>query len=488
MRQRIASFYGSFLIFLSICLVLPLLVSIIYKEYQSTMAFCVAILCAMLPAGVINKFSRIKLNDAKFKLRDSFFIVSSSWIIASAIGCIPYIVSGSLPNFVDAFFETASGFTTTGSTVIDNIEAMPKSILFWRSFTQWLGGMGIMVLFVALIPNFGIKARSLAGVEAPGPTITKLSARFSGTAQLLYMAYVVFTIALTILLMLGGVSFYDAITHAFTTMATGGFSTHSESIAYFNSYYITWVITIFMIIAGTNFNLFFVALSGSIKNAVSDEEFKFYIKYIIVTVAMIVACLMYNHTYDNLFDALTHGAFQVVTIMSTTGYATANYCVWPIFCQMLLLGIMITGASSSSTAGGMKIVRVLILGKMIKREIKLRIHDNIVEDVKLNRKKVDIDTLTYIMAFTALYIITTLLGTFLVSLNGSGDLVTNFSAVLTCISNVGPGLNNVGPAETFSFFPSYSKFILSIIMIAGRLELSAFFMMFTVYFWNPHKA
>lgn len=466
---------------------LPLATALIYGEKTSVRAFAIVALSCFLFGGIAHQICKSDLNTMELHPRDSYFLVATVWLLASFVGCIPYMLTGAIPDLIEAFFETASGFTTTGSTILTDVEVLPRSVLMWRSFTQWLGGMGIIVLFVALMPRFGIKARNIAKAETPGPTVTKLTSRFTGTAQRLYIAYMILTAALAALLMAGGFSFYDALNHAFTTMATGGFSTYNDSIAHFHSNYITWIITLFMLLAGTNFELFFVAASGKIRAVFRNEEFRLYLGIIFMATIGITASLMSRGGYTELFPAVTDAAFQVLTIISTTGYATADFGLWPTFCKMILVILMVIGGSSSSTAGGVKVIRVLVLFKMIKREISIKLHGNIVRDVAVDRQKVLPETVTYIIGFVSMYIITLLVGTLLVSVTGQGDLVTNFTAALTCISNVGPGLESVGPVCNFHFYDGFSKFVLSMIMIAGRLELSTFFIIFSRFFWDPHR-
>lgn len=487
MKKNVLGFYGYFLIFLAGCLMVPLLVALLYGENDCAVSFLVSIVLCALPGIIIYSRNSTGFQEGRLKARYSYLIVTSSWIIASVAGALPYVISGSIPDFAEAFFETCSGFSTTGSTILQEIESLPKSILFWRCATQWLGGMGIIVLFVALLPNFGIKAQNIAGAETPGPISSKVSARFSETARLMYMAYIILTGVLVLLLLPGGMSFYDAVCHAMTAMATGGYSTYNNGIAHFNSYYIYWVLTVFMFIAGTNFNLFFVAIQGSPRKALADEEFRFYLLTVITAVALVVISLMTEGGYTDFGAALTDSAFQVVTLMSTTGYATANYIEWPAFAQMILVLLMFTGASSSSTAGGIKEIRILIFLRMIKFEVKRLLHLNIVDDIRYNGRRMMPETLTYIMTFMTTYLLTLVAGTLLISLTGEGNLVSNFTAVLTCISNVGPGLDMVGPECNFHFYSTFSKYVLSFIMLAGRLELSTFFIIFTRYFWKPDR-
>lgn len=488
MKKSILGFYGYFLVFLAGCLLAPLLVALVYGEKDCALAFIATIVLCAVPGFIIHRRNRISFNESKLKIRYGYLIVTSAWIIASVIGAVPYILTGSIPHFVDAFFETISGFTTTGSTILEEIESLPRSILFWRSLTQWLGGMGIMVLFVALLPSIGIKAQTIAGAETPGPTVSKVSSRFSDTARLMYMAYLALTVMLIVLLLFGHMSLYDAVCHALTTMATGGYSTYNAGVSHFDSYYIYWVFTVFMFIAGSNFNLFFIAIQESPRKAYSDDEFRFYCVSVFTAIVLLVFTLMRGGSYDNFGDALTHSAFQVATIMSTTGYATANYIEWPAFAQMVLVLLMLSGASSSSTAGGIKEVRVLVFFRMIKYNVKRLLHFNIVEDIRYNGKKMLPETITYIMTFLTTYIAVLLVATLVISMTGEGNLVTNFSAVLTCISNVGPGLDLVGPECNFHFYSAFNKYVLSFVMLAGRLELSTFMIIFTTYFWKPDKA
>ena len=483
--RRIINFFGLFIILLGAFMVLPLFTALIYDEESSVRAFSLTILFCVLPGLAIRLFYKASLDEISLRPRDSYFIVTTAWLITSVIGSIPYMLTGSITNFFEAFFETCSGFTTTGATIINDVEAMPRAILMWRSLTQWLGGMGIIVLFVALMPRFGIKARNIAKAETPGPTVTKVTSRFTGTAQRLYVVYIVLTALLMIMLLTGGLNLYDSLNHALTTMATGGFSTYNDSIGHFHNNYISWIITIFMFIAGTNFELFFIAMHGHMGKAFKNEEFKFYTMIVLIATASVTACLVLQGGYKDLWQAFTDSAFQITTIVSTTGYATTNFDLWPTFCQMVLLLLMVTGASSSSTAGGVKMVRVLVLFKMIKREIRVKLHDTIVNDVSLDGRKLLPETFTYMIGFITMYFVTLILGTFLVSVTGQGNLVTNLTAVLSCISNVGPGLDNVGPVCTYDFYNGFSKLVLSLVMVAGRLELSTFFILFSRFFWNP---
>lgn len=465
---------------------LPLFVAIIYKEYDSVVAFTIT--CAITFGLGILTTNNLGKNASTEALRytDSYFIVAFTWIMSSVLAAIPFVIQGSIPNVIDAFFEMCSGFSTTGATILTDVEALPKSMLFWRSETQWLGGMGIIVLMVALVPNLGVKAQNVASAETPGPTVTKLTSRFSDTARSLYIAYVILTIILIILLLIGGMNLFDAVAHAFSTIATGGFGVYNDSVAHFHSYYITWVITIFMVIAGTNFNLFFTMMFDKVKTALADEELRLYGLILVVSTSLITLSLLLQGGYNNLFKAVTDAAFQVATLISTTGYATTDFNLWPAFCKMILILIMFTGAMSSSTAGGIKIIRVLSIFKMFKREVRVRLHDNIIDDVKYNGTKISGEVMIYMLSFVITFLLTLGIGTIIVSLRSDADLITDFTAVLSCISNVGPGLAQVGPIENFHFYSDFSTFVLALIMIIGRLELSTVLIMFSRYYWNRH--
>lgn len=487
MYKRVINIIGKLQFIIGGSMMLPLFVAIIYKEYDSVVAF--SITCAISFGLGILTTSVLGKNASTESLRytDSYFIVTFAWIMSSVLAAIPFVIEGSIPNVVDAFFEMCSGFSTTGATILTDVEALPKSMLFWRSETQWLGGMGIIVLMVALVPNLGVKAQNVASAETPGPTVTKLTSRFSDTARSLYIAYVILTAVLVILLLFGGMNLFDAVAHAFSTMATGGFGIYSDSIAHFNSYYITWVITIFMIIAGTNFNLFFTMIFDKVKTALADEELRLYGVILFVSTTLVTASLLTQGGYSSVFKALTDAAFQISTLISTTGYATTNFNLWPAFCKMVLILVMFTGAMSSSTAGGIKIIRVLSIFKMFKREVRVRLHDNIIDDVKYNGTKISGEVMMYMLSFVITFLMTLGVGTLIVSLRSDADLITDFTAVLSCISNVGPGLAQVGPIENFHFYSDFSTFVLAIIMIIGRLELSTVLIMFSRHFWNRNR-
>lgn len=476
---------GMLLLVLGCCLLPCLLVAFIFGETASSLGFLSAILPCFILGIILIKSFRPSL--IRLKARDGFLIVSLCWLVASLIGAVPFTVSGAIPSYVDAFFETCSGFSTTGSSILSEIESLPKSMLFWRSFTHWLGGMGIIVFAMALLPSLGVGGQLIASAETPGPTLDKISPRFSDTAKNLYLIYLLFTVIETVLLCLGGMNLYDALVHTFGTVGTGGFSNYNTSVAHFTSPYIHWVITIFMLLCGINFNLYFILARRGLHTMLKDAELRLYLTIVFGVSALIIIDLLATGTYDNVSDSVRDTFFQVSSIITTTGYATADYDVWPTFCKMLIFMLMLTGACSSSTGGGVKIIRILISLKLIRRGVSLKLHPNRIITVRLGNREVPQEVATNIANFVFFYIAVVFAGSLVISLNGF-DLMTTFSSVLTCVGNIGPGFNLVGPTMNFSVFSDFSKVILSLLMIAGRLELFTFFMLFSPHYWNANKA
>ena len=476
---------GVLFLVLGISFIPTLAVGLIYREYREALCFLATMVPCLLAGLVLMKV--FNPTGLKVKSRDGYLIVTLAWLISSIVGAVPMVLTGAMPNPADAFFEICSGFSTTGASVLHDIEGTAKCVLFWRSFTHWLGGMGIIVFAAALLPSIGIGGQIAASAETPGPTMTKLTARFSDTAKDLYKLYIVFTVVETVLLVLGGMSLYDALVHSFGTVGTGGFSSHSASIGYFESPYIHWVIIVFMLLCGINFNLFFLLIKGKIKEFFSDHELRFYLALIGGTSAASAAMLMLQGGYRDVATAIRNSVFQMVSVITTTGYATDDYDAWPTFCKICVLILMITGACSSSTGGGLKAVRVLVAIKYVRRGFFLKMHPNRVVNVTLNRRAVSPEVVTNIVYSVFLFAVTWMVGAFLVSFDGY-DMITNFSAALTCISNVGPGFNLVGPTLNFELYSNFSTVVLGILMIAGRLELFTFVMMLSPKFWNSNRA
>ncbi len=473
--------FGSILCILGFSMLLPAVTAIIYGEKESLISFSIVSLASMVLGFLFMRIKNIKNN--RLKMRDGAFIVSSSWILCAAIGCMPFVISGDIPNVIDAFFETSSGLSTTGATILKDIEALPKAMLLWRAFTHWLGGMGILVFTMALLPAIGVEGQQIAAAEVPGLTLSKIVPKLSDTSRYLYILYTVFTGIETILLMFGGMDFFDALCHSFSTLGTGGFSNYNASVAHFDSSYIDFVITIFMIIAGMNFNLFFIAFKNGPKTFYKDAEWRFYIFIIFSTTAVISTYLYLNGTYDSIFTSIRYAAFQDASIISTTGFGTYDYTLWPTFCQMLLFMLFFIGGSSSSTSGGIKVIRILVLLKIIKRSIVMRLHPNVIMKVKINNQQLTNDIISNISSFIFAFLGLGMLGTFILSFDGY-SFITNVSASFSCLGNIGPGFAQLGPTENFSIFSNFSKLAMSFMMIAGRLEVFTLLMIFKRKFWN----
>jgi trk system potassium uptake protein TrkH len=413
--------------------------------------------------------------------REGYLIVALGWVTMAIVGTIPYLVSGAITNVTDAFFETMSGLTTTGASILNDIEAVPKNILFWRSLTQWIGGMGIIVLTVALLPLIGVGGMQMFIAEAPGISPEKIKPRIRQTAVRLWLIYVGFTLTETLLLMLGDMPFFDALNHGLTTMATGGFSTYNASIAG-QSAYIQYVIIFFMFMAGVNFSLAYFGLKGKFKKVWQNEEFKAYTTTMVIgTVVTLVGIWLY--TDADLEQSFRDGAFQVVSIITTTGYVSADYTGWAPLLTALFFFFMFLGGSAGSTAGGVKIVRHVVLLKNSFLEMKRLLHPSAIIPVRLNGQAIN-ETVTYhVLAFIMIYITIFVLGAIFVGFTGL-DLLTTISAVATSLGNIGPGFGGVGPLNNFASIPDPTKWILSFLMLVGRLELFTILILFTPYFWK----
>ncbi len=470
---------GSLLIIESFFLLLSLFVSFIYTE-TDYMSFGYTIIIA-LGLGIISRITTGKV-DKRIGKREGFIIVSSIWVLFSIIGALPFIFSGNITNFTDAFFETISGFTTTGASILNDIESLPNSLLFWRSIIQWMGGMGIIVLSLAILPLLGIGGIQLFSAEVPGPVPDKLHPRFSETAKRLWGLYIIFTIIETILLMFGGMDWFDAINHSFTTMATGGYSTKQASVAYFTSPYIHYVITLFMFIAGTNFTLAYFGFKLQLKKIYKNEEFRYYF-FITLIASLIIATVLYLKHDLSLEQSFRDATFQVVSIITTTGFATADYLTWYPFLVVLIFMVMFIGGSAGSTGGGIKVMRILILMKNSVAEFKRLIHPNAIIPVRYNHKSVPPSVVTNILAFIVIYMLVFVIGTLVMSAIGL-DLESSMGSVIATLGNIGPGIGDVGPANNFHDIPTVGKWFLSFLMLVGRLELFTVLILFSPAFWQ----
>jgi len=413
--------------------------------------------------------------------REGFLVVSMAWFITSLFGTLPYLISGAIPSLTNAFFETMSGFTTTGATILTDIEALPKGILFWRSMTHWVGGMGIIVLSVAVLPFLGIGGMQLYTAEMPGITKDKLHPRITETAKRLWGIYLILTLAQAFLLMLGNMSLFDSLCHAFGTMATGGFSTKNDSIAGFSPY-IQYVIILFMILAATNFTLHYFAFMGRFRLIWKNEEFRKYLYLLAIVTAIVTALLVWKAGLPGE-KAFRDAFFQVVSIVTTTGYITSDYLAWPGTIWFFIFLLMFIGGMSGSTGSGTKVVRQMLLFKTAGKEMKRAMHPQGVIPVRLNNEAVSQDIIFKVMAFIQLYILIFAFGVMVMAFLGL-DFETAIGATIATLGNIGPGIGDVGPTGNYAFIPTPGKWFLSLLMMLGRLELFTLLILFSSAFWK----
>ncbi|MEM1137326.1 MAG: TrkH family potassium uptake protein [Bacteroidota bacterium] len=475
----IVSIVGLLLIINGLFMLLCLPFSIYFGESDWKALLVAGILTYIV--GFVCWFRYKDSKNKELKKRDGYIIVTLGWLTMSAFGALPYIFSGAIPNYTDAFFETISGYSTTGASILTDIESVHKGILFWRSLTQWIGGMGIIVLTVAILPFLGIGGMQLFVAEAPGITPDKLKPRIQATAKRLWLVYLGITALECILLMLGNMTFYDALNHSLTTMATGGFSTKNTSAADFSPY-VQYIITFFMFLAGTSFTLNYFAFKGKFKQIWHNEEFRYYLGGILVFTA-IVALTVFLVTDQSFEKAFRDTIFQIVSIITTTGYVSADYTQWTPFLTLLFFVFMFIGGSAGSTAGGVKIVRHIILLKNSALELKRQLHPSAVIPVRFNNKAVSQNITYNVLAFIMIYVFIFAAGAILIALCGV-DFMTSIGAVATCLGNVGPGLGEVGPVNNFAALPGITKWILAFFMLLGRLELFTVLMLFSPFFWK----
>lgn len=462
----VSKFVGSILI-VDAFLMLPALFIAFFLNEQALFPF---VLTFILTLGLGILLSRIlfKQEIKSIKIKEGLAIVTFGWVAVSLLGAIPFYLSDSVPTFVDALFETVSGFTTTGASIISNVEVLDRSILFWRSFTHWIGGMGILVFTLALLPAYGIGNFQIFKAEAPGPTHGKLAPHMRNTARTLYVTYIGLTLLEMVFLALGGVNLFDSALFTFGTVGTGGFAPYNDSLAGFSTY-VQMVISVFMVLAGVNFSLYVFLLKGKVKDVLSDKELQLYLKFIAIAIVLVTINLAWVH-YDNVGHSLRDSIFQVSSIITTTGYATVDFQTWPAFSKFILLGLMFIGGSAGSTAGGMKVIRILILFKLIKREISKIFHPNALVSIKIGKKVIPNEVVARVNSFIALHLLIFIVGTLLISLDNV-DMITAISSVAATINNIGPGLELVGPTSNYANFSQVSKVLFSFIMLLGRLEL-----------------
>jgi trk system potassium uptake protein TrkH len=456
-------------------------VALWYGEYKTMCSFFYPVLIVLLGAGGVLWRMKGKTRES-LSIRDGFLFVVFSWLLASMVGALPFYFSGTIPHYADAYFETMSGFTTTGASILTEIESLPRAILYWRSLTHWLGGMGIVVLTVAILPLLGVGGLQLVKAEAPGPTVDKITPRITETAKYLWYIYLGITVAEAVLLMFGGMTLFDALTHTFGTVATGGFSTRNASVGHYDSAYIDLVITFFMLVAGMNFTLHFKLLTGNFRKIFSDTELKAYL-FIFAGAVIIMTVELYHRVFSGLFDSFRYAAFQAASILTTTGYATADYEHWPFVTQMVLFTLMFVGGCSGSTGGGVKVIRIVTLLKQGINEMKYLVHPKGVFLLRISGNPVRKNIVYAISGFFFFYIFTVLLVTFIVSTAGI-DIVSSLTTALATVGNIGPGFGRIGPTGNYAFYPDYVKWMLSLAMMVGRLEIYTVLVILTPTFWN----
>lgn len=481
MRWRyILNIVGILILFFGLTMIFPLLIGIYYKD-QSVFPILKSMGITII-SGILLYLCFRRAKAESISQREGIAIVAVSWTAVGLFGALPFYLGGEFSTFVDSFFESVSGFTTTGASVLTDIEAVSKGLLFWRSFIQWLGGMGIIVLSVAILPFLGVGGMQLFKAEVPSPVPDKLKPRIRDTAMMLWKVYALISVAEVILLLIGGMDFYEALCHTFTTMPTGGFSTKNASIAHFNSVYFDIVIIVFMLLAGINFSLHYQMLRGKPLAFWRDAECRFFLGVVLLLV-IVVSFNIYGSIYEKIGQALRFGAFQVVSIITTTGFATADYEKWPAMSQLILLFCMFMGASAGSTGGGMKCVRVMLCFKFCYKELFALIHPHAVKQIKIGGKPVSDDIMRSILGFLALYM--SIFAFCAILLAGMGvDFVTSFGAVAATIGNIGPGFGLVGPVENYAQIPCLGKWLLIWCMLLGRLEIYTVIILLVPEFWR----
>lgn len=449
---------------------------------KTSMAFALSIALTAAVATVLALISKGAKRD--FYVREGLLCVGSSWIVISLFGCLPFWFSGEFPSFIDALFEIASGFSTTGASVVANVEGLSRGILYWRSFSHWLGGMGVLVFLLALLPSSGGKNEGftmhLFRAESPGPEVGKLVPSLKKTARVLYLTYIALTVLNFIFLIAGGMPLFDSVCTALGTAGTGGFGIKNDSLASYSPY-LQNVTTVFMLLFGINFSCYYLLLLGKVKSVLRDEELRMYLGLILGTVALIV--LNTRHLFGSLGETIRHAAFQVAAIITTTGFATADFDLWPTFSKTLLLLLMVVGACAGSTGGGMKCSRILLLFKNLKRNVTRSLQPNKVQVIRVNGKTVDEQTVSNTGAYLAAYVILLIVSALLLSIDGH-SFTTTFSAALSCMNNIGPGLDAVGPTGNYAIFSPLSKIVLIVDMLAGRLEIFPILILFSPHAWR----
>lgn len=479
--KMLGRFIGKILVVEAVFMVPAMLISLFEGEFGAVRAFMLSLAAVMAAAGGLLALCRG--SGKRFYAREGLVCVGISWIIISLLGCLPFYLSGVIPDFVDAFFEIVSGFTTTGASILPAVEGLPKGILYWRSFSHWIGGMGVLVFLLAVSSSGGRDngfTMHLLRAESPGPNVGKLVPKMRQTAGILYLIYILLTVLDVIFLLFGGMSLFESVCTAFGTVGTGGFGVRNDSLAGYSPY-IQNVCTVFMCLCGVNFTCFYMLLLGQFKSVLKDEELRAYLAVTAGSVLLIVWNL--RGFYDTVEETIRHAAFQVVTIMTTTGFATTDYELWPGFSKAVLLTLMIIGASAGSTGGGFKFGRALLVLKNLRRSVHQVVHPERVQVVRINGQTVDEKVLHNANAYLAAYVIAIIASFVLVSVDGF-SITTNISAVLACFNNIGPGFEMVGPTCNYADYSAFSKLVLIFDMLAGRLEIYPILILFTRSTWR----
>lgn len=458
------------------CMTLPLICSFVYREPH---AFPVWMLCIVICVALGVLLTVGKPKSKQVFAKEGFVTVALSWIVISLFGAVPFVISGFIPNFIDALFETVSGFTTTGASILTDVEKLPHSLLFWRSFTHWIGGMGVLVFIVAVLP---VSADSfyLIKAESPGPSVSKLVPKVRTTAKILYGIYIVFTVVEIIMLICGGMKIFDALTLSFGTAGTGGFAIKNSGLADYSSYS-QIVITVFMIIFGVDFSVYYMILMRKFRSAVKHEEVWGYLS--IIAISIIIISINCAPLFKNVGECVKHATFQVGSIITTTGYSTLDFNHWPELSKAVLIMLMFFGACAGSTGGGIKISRIMILFKSIIKEVKLLAHPKSTIKIKMSGRTVEHETIRAVNVFMAAYLLIYFVSTLIISVDNF-DFTTNFTAVAATLNNIGPGLSKVGPAANFSIYSPISKIVLILDMLIGRLEIFPILILFAPTTWK----
>lgn len=462
-------------------MLVPFCLTFVFEEEKTPIAFgvTIAILAVIALVAFLCRPKNRELNG-----RSGFLAVAIAWIFLSLMGSLPFSLSGAIPDYIDCLFETVSGFTTTGATILADIESMPKSLLMWRSITQWIGGMGVLVFIIAVLPKGDPGVIHLIKAETPGPQFGKLVSKLRFSARILYAIYVALTILEAILLLIGGMDVFDAFLHAFSTAATGGFSSKALSIGGYESLYIEIVVTIFMLIFSINFNLFYLIIIGRVASVVRSEELRAFLIIVASSILAISVSLTVNNVYNGFGEALRYSSFQVAAIISTTGFATADYTAWPLMAQIILICLMFIGGCQGSTAGGLKVSRIVILFKSGLRNVTKTVSPRAVINVKLDGKALSEDVVDNVNSYIVLYMMIFFASLIMISINTNMGFQENFSAVASCLNNVGPGLGSINPYGTFGDFSIFSKLILIFDMLLGRLEILPMLLLFYPKAWR----